>query len=155
MRHRTRRWTRSVAMSSDVMACRAIGQSSTGGVFRTTFGVQEAVALISAEVQAHALDRSAVEAIGVQSLVAEFGVRRTVVYTKPTAAVAIMRRRGAGKLARLNHVGSKLQCRVVAPSLNRATGRNPADSVKKHVSGQDKDAYKAIPGFSTQADQRG
>ena len=128
---------------SDWAGCKATCRSTSGGVIvlgehclKSWFSTQEIVALSSAEAELYALTKGAAQALGVLSLLADFGVELNgTVHTDASAAIGIIRRKGLGKIRRLNvrylwlqdqtRTGTKLAITKV-PGLD-----NPADVVTK------------------------
>ena len=95
---------------SDWAGCKATCRSTSGGVVRLgehclkTWSITQAtVALSSAEAEFYALTKGAAQALGMQSLLADFGVTLdATVHTDASVAIGILRRKGLGKIRHLN-----------------------------------------------------
>ena len=71
--------------------------------FKSWASTQAIVALSSAEAELYALTKGASQALGVMTLLEDFGFRtRSVLHTDAGAAIGIVRRAGLGKLRHLN-----------------------------------------------------
>ena len=130
---------------SDWAGCKATCRSTSGGVVRlgehclkTWSSTQATVALSSAEAELYALTKGAAQALGMLSLLADFGVTLdATVHTDASAAIGILRRKGLGKIRHLNvrylwlqdqtRTGTNLAIAKV-PGLE-----NPADIVTKYL----------------------
>ena len=94
---------------SDWAGCKATCRSTSGGVILlrehclSWSSTQAIVALSSAEAELYALTKGAAQALGVMSLLADFGVELTgAMHTDASAAIGIIRRKGLGKMRDLN-----------------------------------------------------
>ena len=99
-----------VFADSDCAGCQGMCRSTSGGVAKwgshvieTWSSTQATVALSSAEAKLYALTKGAAQALGLMTLLADFGVKvKAAVHTDVSAAIGIIRRSGLGKLCHLN-----------------------------------------------------
>ena len=133
---------------SDWAGCKATCRSTSGGVvqlgqhcIKSWSSTQATVALSSAEAELYALTKGAAQALGMLSLLADFGIEiNGTVHTDASAAIGILRRKGLGKIRHLNvrflwlqdqtRTGTNLAIAKV-PGLN-----NPADIVTKYLNAE-------------------
>jgi hypothetical protein len=113
---------------------------------------QATIALSSAEAELHAVIRGAVESLGFQSLLRDFGIEdvRITVFTDATAAAAIVKRKGLGRLRHLDVRDLWIQEKVASKAIKveRVDGKNnPADPLTKFVSGRQAFAVLRQTGF--------
>ena len=95
---------------SDWAGCRRSGKSTSGGVIKIGehfikgwSKTQASITLSSAEAELVAICKLAAEIIGVGSMAADLGADlKMVMYADSSAAIAIAKRRGAGKLRHIN-----------------------------------------------------
>lgn len=103
--------------------------------------MQQAVALTQAEIGLEALTRPAMEAIGIKSLPADFGVDQSVLHSGASAAVGLTQQRGAGKVRHLwrsRGSGSRGWSWLAARSGRAGPVVEPMDLLAKHVCGLDR-----------------
>ena len=99
------------------------------------------MALSSAEAELYALTKGAAQALGMLSLLADFGVELNgTVHTDASAAIGILRRKGLGKIRHLNVRYLWLQDQI-RTGTNLAVAKvpgldNPADIVTKYVNAE-------------------
>ena len=110
---------------------------------------QATVALSSAEAKLYALTKGVSQALGVMTLLEDFGLRtRSVLHTDASAAIGIVRRAGLGKLRHLNvrYLWLQDHLRGGQMDLHKVAGvANAADLVTKHLGpGKAKDHLEAI-----------
>ena len=110
---------------------------------------QAIVALSSAEAELYALTKGASQALGVMTLLEDFGLRtRSVLHTDASAAIGIVRRAGLGKLRHLNarYIWLQDHLRGGLMDVHKVAGvANAADLVTKHLGpGKAKDHLEAI-----------
>ena len=98
---------------------------------------QNHVTLSSAEAELVALVKCSAELLGMRSLMRDFGVESTgVVYADSSAALAIAKRKGAGKLRHINISSLWIQEKqdLKELELRKVLGTdNPADMMTKHL----------------------
>ena len=95
---------------SDWAGCKKTGKSTSGGVIKIGehfikgwSKTQASITLSSAEAELVAMCKLAAETIGIRSLAADLGRdTKAVLYADSSAAIAIAKRRGAGKLRHIN-----------------------------------------------------
>ena len=110
---------------------------------------QATVALSSAEAELYALTKGASQALGVMTLLEDFGIKtRSTLHTDASAAIGIVRRAGLGKLRHLNvrYLWLQDHLRSGQMDLRKVAGvANAADLVTKHLGpGKAKDHLEAI-----------
>ena len=124
--------------------CRRTARSSSGGsimrgrhCLRTWSTTQKRVTLSSAESELAAATKASVEGIGMAQLMQGLGRSAGVeVYVDSTAALAVVGRRGNGKLrhVRVSELWIQEVARDGDVSYRKVLGtRNPADLMTKHV----------------------
>ena len=132
---------------SDWAGCRVTGKSVSGGAvmigghfIKGWARTQNHVALSSAEAEVIALVKCSAELLGIRSMLKDFGMDSSgVVYADSSAALAITKRKGAGKLRHININCSWIQERVEEKQLElrKVLGtNNPADMMTKHLARQ-------------------
>ena len=95
---------------SDWAGCKRTGKSTSGGVIKIGehfikgwSKTQASVTLSSAEAELVAMCKLAAEMIGLGSVAADLGKdMKIIMYADSSAAIAIAKRRGAGKLRHIN-----------------------------------------------------
>ena len=117
--------------------------------FKSLASTQATVALSSAEAELYALTKGASKALGVMTLLEDFGLTtRSVLHTDARAAIGIVRRAGLGKLRHLNvrHFWLQDHLRSGQMDLHKVAGvATAADLVTKHLGpGTAKDHLEAI-----------
>lgn len=137
--------TVTVFTDSDHAGCQRTRKSTAGGVAMWGAGVIKTwsktlpvIALSTGESELAASVRAAAEGIGLQTLLADFGVEVSVVVeSDATAAIGMCRRLGLGKVRHLATADLWIQQRVKAGqiSLKKLPGKvNPSDLLTKHKS---------------------
>jgi hypothetical protein len=133
---------------SDWAGCKESRRSTSGGtltylgsLMKSWSSTQATIALSSAEAELHAVIRGATESLGFQSLLRDFGILdvRITLFTDATAAAAIVKRKGLGRLRHLDVRDLWIQEKVAAKAIKveRVRGdSNPADPLTKFVSGR-------------------
>ena len=129
---------------SDWAGCRVTGKSTSGGVLmkgahfiKSWSRTQQCVTLSSAEAELVAMTKLIAELIGLRQMSCEWGRPvRGRVYADSTAALAIAKRKGCGKLRHINvgllWVQEKKAQDVV--DYKKVEGKsNPADIMTKYV----------------------
>ena len=141
---------------SDWAGCKITCRSTSGGVMmwgahclKSWASTQATVALSSAEAELYALTKGASQALGMMTLLEDFGLKtRATLHTDASAAIGIVRRAGLGKLRHLNVRYLRLQdhLRSGHMDLHKVAGvANAADLVTKHLGpGKAKDHLEAI-----------
>ena len=98
------------------------------------------VTMSAAEAELFAMVKCAAELLGVRSMLGDFGVESEgVIYADSSAALAIAKRKGAGKLRHININCLWIQERQNAKDLElrKVLGtENPADLMTKHLARQ-------------------
>ena len=95
---------------SDWAGCRKTGRSTSGGAImigghfiKGWSRTQNHVTLSSAEAELYAMVKCTAELLGIRSMLRDFGVdSSSVIYADSSAALAIAKRKGAGKLRHIN-----------------------------------------------------
>ena len=95
---------------SDWAGCRVTGKSTSGGALmigshfiKGWARTQNHVTTSSAEAELVALDKCSAELLGARSMMKDLGVEKGgVVYDDSSAALAVAKRKGAGKLRHIN-----------------------------------------------------
>ena len=132
---------------SDWAGDRETGKSTSGGIvmigshlIKCWSRTQDGVTLSSAEAELVALGKTAMEALGIRTMVAEWKMaaskEASTIYADASAALGIAKRQGAGKLRHINVKTLWLQEKAVQEELNyrKIKGeQNPADGLTKHV----------------------
>ena len=98
-----------VWVDTDFAGCQVTGKSTSGGVamlgnhcLKTWSSTQEVVALSSGEAELYGIVKGTTYAIGIRSLLEDLGVQvQVVVHTDASAAIGIVKRRGVGKVRRI------------------------------------------------------
>jgi hypothetical protein len=133
---------------SDWAGCKESRRSTSGGtltylgsLMKSWSSMQTTIALSSAEAELHAVIRGATESLGFQSLLRDFGIHdvRITVFTDATAAAAIVKRKGLGRLRHLDVRDLWIQEKVASKiiKVERVKGGvNPADPLTKFVGGR-------------------
>ena len=117
--------------------------------FKSWASPQATVALSSAEAELYALTKGASQALGVMTLLEDFGIKtRSTFHTDASAAIGIVRRAGLGKLRHLNvrYLWLQDHMRSGQMDFHKVAGvANAADLVTKHLGpGKAKDNLEAI-----------
>ena len=129
---------------SDWAGCRVTGKSTSGGAImigghfiKGWARTPNHVTLSSAEAELVALVKCSTELMGIRSLLRDFGVdSEGVVYADSSAALAIAKRKGAGKMRHININCLWIQEKVDEKQLElrKVLGtKNPADMMTKHL----------------------
>ena len=132
---------------SDWAGCRATRESTSGGAImvgghflKGWSRTQNHITLSTAEAELIALVKCSVELLGVRSMLRDFGRdSEGVVYADPSAALAIARRKGAGKMRHINVNSLWIQERQNEKDLElrKVLGtENPADLMTKNLARQ-------------------
>ena len=135
-----------VPVDTDFAGCLKTRRSTSGGsasvgnhllkVWSTT---QPTVALSSGEAELGGIVRGASQALGLQSVAADLGLKwQVVVHTDSTAAIGMCRRRGLGKIRHLAVADLWIQDRIKAKDfdLRKVLGsENVADLMTKYLDG--------------------
>ena len=141
---------------SDWAGCKSTCRSTSGGVMmwgahclKSWASTQATVALSSAEAELYALTKGASQALGMMTLLEDFGfTTRSVLHTDASAAIGIVRRAGLGKLRHLNvrYLWLQNHIRSGQMELHKVAGvANAADLVTKHLGpGKAEDDLRAI-----------
>ena len=120
-----------------------IGSNFLKGWART----QNHVTLSSAEAELVAQVKCSAELLGARSMMRDFGVEKScVVFADSSAALAIAKRKGAGKLRHINISCLWIQERADSKQLElrKVLGtENPADMMTKHLARQPLDMHAA------------
>ena len=137
---------------SDWAGCKRTGKSTSGGVIKIGehfikgwSKTQTSITLSSAEAELVALCKLAAEMIGLGSMASDFGVdMKVVMYADSSAAIAIAKRRGAGKLRHINigllWIQDKTESEEIV--IKKVKGvSNPADMMTKSVNKEKLDKY--------------
>ena len=140
---------------SDWAGCRRSGKSTSGGII--TIGehfvkgwskTQASVTLSSAEAELVAMCKLAAEIIGVGSMAADLGEDlKVVMHADSSAAIAIAKRRGAGKLRHINVGLLWIQERTEKEevTIKKVKGIfNPSDMMTKGVNREKLDKYMVM-----------
>ena len=129
---------------SDWAGCRVTGRSTSGGALmigghfiKGWSRTQNHVTMSSAEAELVALVKCSAELLGVRSMLRDLGVETSgVVYADSSAALAIAKRKGAGKLRHINVSSLWVQEKQDRKDLEyrKVLGtENPADMMTKHL----------------------
>ena len=132
---------------SDWAGCRVTRKSTSGGAImigghfiKGWSRTQNHITLSSAEAELIALVKCAAELLGVRSMLRDFGVdSEGVIYADSSAALAIAKRKGAGRMRHVNINCLWIQRRLNEKDLElrKALGtENPADLMTKHLARQ-------------------
>ena len=130
--------------NSDWAGCKVTGKSTSGGAImigghfiKGWARTQNNVTLSSAEAELIALVKCSAELLGVRSMLRDYGAESGgVVYADSSAALAIAKRKGAGKLRHINISCLWIQERLEEKQLElrKVLGtNNPADMMTKHL----------------------
>ena len=141
-----------VFVDSDWAGCKGSCRSTTGGAIKlgyhtikTWSTTQAVIALSSGEAELYALTRGATNAIGMVSLMADFGIDvHLKIHTDSSAAIGIVSRQGVGKLRHVRVQYLWIQSRVQDGelSIHKVAGKeNPADLLTKNVTTAEADKY--------------
>ena len=136
-----------VYSDSDWAGCRRTARSTSGGVIvvgthclRSWSVTQKFVTLSSGEAELMALVKASAEAIGLTQLAASWGlVFDANVHVDSSAALAVVHRRGCGKLrhVRIGHLWVQELASEELVSFMKVRGTaNPADLMTKHLPGK-------------------
>ena len=129
---------------SDWAGCRVIGKSTSGGsillgshFIKGWARTQNHVTLSSAEAELIALVKCTSEFLGIRAMMCDWGQRKTgIIFADSSAALAIAKRKGAGKLRHI-HVGAlwvqEKQDREDAVFQKVLGTENPADLMTKRL----------------------
>ena len=118
---------------SDWAGCRITGKSTSGGAVMIGGHFIEGwartpnlVTMSSAEAELIAMVKCSAELLGMRNLMKDWGVESSgVVHADSSAALAIAKRKGAGKLRHINVSSLWIQ--------ERQDAENPADLMAKHL----------------------
>ena len=132
---------------SDWAGCRRTGKSTSGGIIKIGkhfikgwSKTQTSITLSSAEAELVAICKLAAEMIGLGSVAADFGREMKItMYADSSAAIAIAKRRGAGKLRHINIGLLWIQEKTEQEELiiKKVKGiSNPSDTMTKGVNGE-------------------
>jgi len=143
---------------SDWAGCRRSGKSTSGGALmigrhfiKGWSRTQNSVTLSSAEAELVAMVKLSSELLGVLSMMKDLGTEgRGVVYADSSAALAISKRRGSGKLRHINVALLWIQEKDGKEQLKyeKVKGTdNPADLMTKYVSSQKMAKYLEMLGL--------
>ena len=141
-----------VYTDSDWAGCKITARSTTGGVIalgqhivKTWSRTQKTIALSSAEAELTAMVKGTCEGLGVSSLMKDWDQKKFLVMMgDSTAALGVIRRKGAGKLRHVNigmlwvqekRDGGEVEYRKVGGK------ENPADLMTKYLTGVMLDAH--------------
>ena len=137
---------------SDWAGCKRTGKSTSGGVIQIGehfikgwSKTQTSITLSSAEAELVAMCKLAAEMIGLGSMASDFGAdMKILMYADSSAAIAIAKRRGAGKLRHINigllWIQNKTESDEI--TIKRVKGiSNPADMITKSVNREKLDKY--------------
>ena len=106
---------------------------------------QASITLSSAEAELVAMCKLAAEMIGIASVAADFGTdTKIIMYADSSAAIAISKRRGSGKLRHINIGLLWIQEKVESEQLTVKNVKgisNPADMMTKAVNKETLDKY--------------
>ena len=129
---------------SDWAGCKRTGKSTSGGVIKIGehfikgwSKTQTSITLSSAEAELVAMCKLAAEMIGLGSMACDFGMdMKIVMYADSSAAIAIAKRRGAGKLRHINigllWIQDKTESEEIV--IKKVKGiSNPADMMTKSI----------------------
>ena len=135
--------------------CRRTGKPTSGGVIKIGehfikgwSKTQASVTLSSAEAELVAMCKLAAEMIGLGSVAADLGKdMKIIMYADSSAAIAIAKRRGAGKLRHINigllWIQHKTESEEVV--IKKVKGiSNPADMMTKGVNKEKFEKYMAM-----------
>ena len=133
-----------VYSDSDWAGCRRTARSTSGGVImrgshclRTWSSTQKFVTLSSAEAELMAAVKASTEGIGITQLAADWGLRAIAsVYVDSSAALAVVGRKGNGKLrhVRVGHLWLQEKASTGDVSYRKVRGEtNPADLLTKSL----------------------
>ena len=141
--------------NSDWAGCKRSGKSTSGGVIKigehlikAWSKTQASVTLSSAEAELVAMCKLAAEMIGIGSLAADLGRdTKIIMYADSSAAIAIAKRRGSGKLRHINigllWIQEKTEAEEVI--IKKVKGiSNPADMMTKSVNKEKLDKYMVM-----------
>ena len=140
---------------SDWAGCRRTGKSTSGGVIKVGEHLikawsktQASITLSSAEAELVAMCKLAAEMIGLGSLAADLGHDlKVTMYADASAAIAIAKRRGSGKLRHINigllWIQEKIESEEI--SVKKVKGvSNPADMMTKGVNREKLEKYMVM-----------
>ena len=135
---------------SDWAGCRVTGKSTSGGALmigghflKGWARTQNHVTMSSAEAELVALVKCTAELLGVRSMMRDWGQESNrVVYADSSAALAVAKRKGAGKLRHINVSSLWIQERQDREDLElrKVLGtQNPADLMTKYLTRESTD----------------
>ena len=123
-----------------------VGEHFLKGWART----QNSVTLSSAEAELVAMGKAAAELIGVGAMSRDFGDETDgVLHADSSAAIAIAKRRGSGKLRHINIASLWIQEKIEQKELTvkKVSGlANPADMMTKHLGREKLETYMRAVG---------
>ena len=123
-----------------------VGEHFPKGWART----QNSVTLSSAEAELVAMGKAAAELIGVGAMSRDFGDETDgVLHADSSAAIAIAKRRGSGKLRHINIASLWIQEKIEQKELTvkKVSGlANPADMMTKHLGREKLETYMRTVG---------
>jgi hypothetical protein len=148
-----------VYVDSDFAGCQVTRKSTSGGAItwgtstlKTWSKTQSVIALSTGEAELAAIVKGSTEALGMKSLLADFGIAVSLkICSDASAAIGMVNREGLGKVRHLAVADLWVQAK-------RSTGEiafekvggesNPADMLTKGVNGEKISRYSAWLGFA-------
>ena len=135
-------------VDSDWAGCRKTRKSTSGGcmmvgahLLRSWSSTQPVIAMSSAEAEYYALVEGATRSLGLQSMMRELGLRRSVfLQTDSSAAKSFASQRGLGRMRHIEVKDLWLQeaiCRSRLKVVKIRGDENPADIFTKYLSAAD------------------
>ena len=150
--------TITVYTDADHAGCLRTRKSTSGGVvvwgaavLKAWSRTQTLIALSSGESELAAVTKAAAEGAGVQSVLADFGVRvKLELHSDATAAICICKRQGLGRVRHLATADLWVQQRVRSKELRlfKLPGtENPSDLMTKHKSAPEREKFLTMLGI--------
>jgi hypothetical protein len=147
-----------VYVDSDFAGCQATRKSTSGGaitwggsILKTWSKTQSVIALSTGEAELAAIVKGSTEAMGVKSLLADFGIFVDVhVCSDASAAIGMVMREGLGKVRHLAVADLWVQHKRDSGEITYTKidgDSNPADMLTKGVNGEKIHRYLSVLGF--------
>ena len=119
-------------------------------IFKTWSRTQNLIALSSGESELAAVTKAAAEALGVQSVLGDFGKKAKIeIHSDATAAIGICKRQGLGRVRHLATADLWIQqkVRVRELKLYKLPGKeNPSDMLTKYKSAPEASRFMSMIG---------
>jgi hypothetical protein len=147
-----------IHVDSDFAGCQTTRKSTSGGciswgksTLKTWSKTQSVIALSSGEAELAAMIRGATEAMGMQSVLKDFGIWvKLVIRSDASAAIGMVKREGLGKVRHLAVADLWIQEKRARGEMTfeKVDGEaNPADMMTKGVNGEKIERFCKVLGF--------